>query len=456
MIKRNTLNVGKGAGNLLVLVLLSGCASYHAQPVCGTLVPPDLSVIRVQANSFSHPLLKPVVFDDRDGLSSDEAAILAVLANPELRVVRHRRGIADAQLLQAGLLPNPQLSAGFNVPLGGNTDSTVTGYGLGLDWEVTALLARNARQEAAKAHAGSADLEIAWQEWQVAEAARLHYGRLRFADRKLALAQQMEQSAEQLHRHTQRSVDLGLQTQSELSSAEVALQEARTGLVDARSTVERERQAFNHILGLPPQTMVPLAAGDGFPFPDDVRIEALFDAAVTNRLDLRALRLGYESQEARVRAAVRSAFPKITLGLTGGRDTDNVQTIGAGLGIELPFFDHNQGAIAKERASRKALADEYHARLFETRTDLARLAVSIAATKQKLAGIDPLLSELEAQADRLRRAEEDGQTDVFAVHAAEEALLGKKLQRLEQEQKLMEAGLALELASGCHGLEVEP
>ena len=444
-------------GTAMVWLFLSlvGCASYRAEPISKELPQIGWADVRVQANAFSHPLLKPVVFDERDGLSADEAAVLAVLANPHLRVARDRRGVASAQLLQAGILPNPTLSAGFEVPTGGNTSDTVTGYGLGLDWEVTALLARSAQKEAAAAHAGSIDLEIAWQEWQVAQAARLHCYRLGFAEKRLALAKQMEDSAGRLRDDTQRGVALGIRTQTELSAAETAVQESRANVIDAQSMAEQERQALNRILGLPPKAAITLTLAPRFQMAAEVPREELFDTAVTTRLDLQALRLGYESQEANVRAAVRAGFPKITLGLTGGRDTDNVQTLGAGVGIELPFFDRNQGHIAEQRATRKQLADEYHARLFETRADLEQLAAAMATARRQRDVMDQLLPALEAQADNLRRAEEAGRADVFSVRAAESALLGKKAERLDLEQQVMELGLALELASGRYGLVEE-
>ena len=64
----------------------------------------------MQAKEIKHPLLKPIDFDIRNGLSPDEAAVLAVIANPKLRASRDERQLAAAQLLQAGILPNPQFS----------------------------------------------------------------------------------------------------------------------------------------------------------------------------------------------------------------------------------------------------------------------------------------------------------------------------------------------------------
>jgi hypothetical protein len=96
-------------------------------------------------------LLKPVPFNIKDGLLPDEAPILAVLRNPELRTARDHHGIANAQLLQAGLLPNPTLSYSFAALSGGLDQGKVTGFGLGLGWEVTSLITQSNKLTAAAA-----------------------------------------------------------------------------------------------------------------------------------------------------------------------------------------------------------------------------------------------------------------------------------------------------------------
>ena len=157
---------------------LLGCQVYRPQPLTAdavdrALVPPQAAQLKVQADALKHPLLPPVTVDLADGLSPDEAAVVAVLVNPSLRSVRDGRALSDAQLLQAGLLPNPELALGFAAPTAGVTAGTVNAYTLGLDWEVTGLVGRRAGIEAARASRAAVDLDVAWQEWQVAQAARL-------------------------------------------------------------------------------------------------------------------------------------------------------------------------------------------------------------------------------------------------------------------------------------------
>jgi len=152
----------------VILVLIQACTTYESMPldqarVAERLAPPSMDAIRIQAKEIQHPILKPIEFDIREGLSPDNAAILAVIANPKLRTIRDQRKLAAAQLLQAGILPNPQFSYSLGIPTGGMTQGTVSAYNYGLNWEITALISRGAKIAAASADAVSVDLDVAWQ-----------------------------------------------------------------------------------------------------------------------------------------------------------------------------------------------------------------------------------------------------------------------------------------------------
>ena len=98
----------------MALGLISGCATYSSMPLDRAVVDQQLAVpsatsLCVHAAEVHHPILAPIQLDLRNGLSPDEAAVLAVLLNPALRAERDRQAISIAQLLQAGILPNPTL-----------------------------------------------------------------------------------------------------------------------------------------------------------------------------------------------------------------------------------------------------------------------------------------------------------------------------------------------------------
>ncbi len=47
-------------------------------------------------------------------LTPDELAILAVLANPDLKAARAKAKVSSAQAFAAGLLPDPSLNLGYD------------------------------------------------------------------------------------------------------------------------------------------------------------------------------------------------------------------------------------------------------------------------------------------------------------------------------------------------------
>ena len=59
-------------------------------------------------------------------------------------------------------------------------------------------------------------------------------------------------------------------------------------------------------------------------------------------------------------------------------------TTGFGVTIDLPLFDRNQGAIAVEDATRTKLFDEYVARLFEARGEIARIVADMNSLRRQI------------------------------------------------------------------------
>jgi outer membrane protein TolC len=435
-------------------IVLSGCATYHKLPmnqkaVLESLKPPSLEAIRVEAKSIQHPILKPIEFNIRDGLSSDEAAILAVLANPTLRAIRDQRGISAAQLLQAGILPNPQISYSLDVPTGGNTQATVNAFGLGLGWDITSLIAHGARLDMARSHMQSVDLDIAWREWQVAQSARLNVYRLIFTEKQLRLARNIVKQRNENLTAIQRGFSMGAVTGLELDTAKKAYQQARNSVLILESEHEHERHALNQILGIPPdnkvllQQDIKLFTGKNLP-----TTQKIMDGLEDRRLDLLALKKGYESQEAQVRAAILSQFPKINIGLAHARDTGNVITTGFAATIDLPFFDRNQGQIAEKRAGRKQLFDEYIARVFEAHSNIATILGDMKSLKMQIEAAEQTFQISTHLLKTYKKALEEGNADILVYNNARDETDNLQLKILQLNRDLSDMGIALEIAAG--------
>jgi len=443
-------------GLLLVLTLtLTGCATYHPRPldkaaVDQALAPPALESIPLKAKMIHHPLLRPVNFDLRNGLSPDEAAILAVIANPKLRALRDRKGIAQAQLLQAGILPNPQFSYSLDIPMAGATAGTVKAYGLGLNYDLVSLLTRAAKMGAARNQAAAVDLQVAWQEWQVAQGARLHLYRLAILNRQLAVAQEEEKGLQENVATLKRALNLGYVTVISLSAAQATLQKVHTQLLTIAQQQAQERLALNEALGLPPQQQVPLAAFPNPPSRPLPAFEALTQGIQERRLDLLALKMGYQSQEERLREAIIAQIPKITIGFLHASDTTHVITTGFNIAIDLPIFDRNQGKIAMARATRQQLFDEYVSRLFTARADVARLLSDMAAVRQQIKSVEESIASLKNLVQVYHLAVLEGNADVVTYYNARDQLISQTIALLTLKRDLADQTIALEIAAGTY------
>jgi cobalt-zinc-cadmium efflux system outer membrane protein len=438
----------------LALISLNGCAAYHPKPINDaavkqSLTPPSFEAVRIEAREIKHPILQPIDFSKGEGLSPQKAAVLAVLANPALRAARDRRGVAQAQLFQAGILPNPGFSYSLDVPTGGNTGGTVNAYALGLTYELIPLITRGARLAAARSEAAAVDLDVAWQEWQIAEAAKLHVYNLAALDGQLRTAQNEEKDLEENLDVVKRALDLGDLTVVDLAAAETALQRARALVLTIEQQRENERLLLNQSVGFPPDQRIALQRDLVFsPHGGLPPVAEITQGLEARRLDLLALKMGYESQEARLRVAILSQFPRLAIGPSRARDTSNVMTTGFGISIDVPIFDRSQGRIAIERATRQQLFDEYMARLFDARAEVATISADIRSIERQIAAAQEAIPIATNLIRNYRRALLEGNADVVTYYNARSELLSKQIELVKLKADLAGRIVALEIASG--------
>ncbi len=440
----------------IALIAMSGCATYRPMPITSEAVharlkPPAMAKVRILAREIKHPILRPVELKPEEGLSPDGAAVLAVLLNPSLRAIRDQRALSNAQLLDAGLLPNPALGVSFGVPTGGDTTGTVNAYGLELNWDAASLISRAPRRGQAKAHKEAVDLDIAWKEWQVAQAAKDAVYRLAVLQNRIALAEQASRHMAREVEKIQKAVKEGAMTANALNAAQVTSRQANETLLDLQKQADQERLQLRRLLGLPTGARIRLAKDIRLPSRVELPTDTvLFEGLEQRRLDLLALRRGYASQEEAVRAAVLEQFPRISIGPTFERDTENVQTTGFGLSIVLPIFNRNQGKIARERATRQKLFDEYMNRVFEAHSDIELIASGIRFTTRQIAAAQATQIDLEKLVGKYRAALADGRVDALIYYQVWNDLITARMKVLTLKGQLARAGVALDLASGFY------
>ena len=442
---------------LLFLLTLTACSNYQPKALTEQSIHKQnatlsFAQLQILASQIKHPLLKPVIFELSDGLSPDEAAIIAIIQNPELRAARSKQGVADAQLLQAGLLPNPRIAYNYATVTGGVDQGKVQGYGVSLDWEFTALLTRSNKVSAAKAEQQAINLQIAWQEWQIAQAAKLACYQLQIYDQQYALLSESLKRLESNKEQIQKAFDQGWATVLENSTAMSSVEALEGRMQVLLLQKQHQQERLNRVLGqtsglkityqksyLPIELLPPSFA-------------QLTTDLTSHRLDLLALKQGYLAQEEQVRIAILQQFPKISLGLTQTRNNSNYYTVGAGAALSLPLFDQNQGAIAIATASRQQLFDEYSNRDFQSKADVAELLTTIISINAEIKTARAGLNQLASLFNAYTTSNWEGQIDQPTYYAAWNHLIDKQVEVLTLQLHLIEAQVALETTTGRYVL----
>lgn len=432
---------------LILGLLLSGCAAYRAAPLpaaADALAPSDKAIVSADAARINRPFLMPQAVDLSQPLTPNALAVLAVLDNPDLKAQRAKLGVTDAQAFAARLLPDPTVQGNFDKLLSGpDTFNAFTGQ-LALD--IGQLRIARVTRESGEANKRQVRLDIAWAEWQTAGQARLQGVRVLALERQLAIAKASAASAETLLAASSRAAgrgdlaagDVDTRRQSALDAADKA-RTAEADLVTARDEIAK-------LIGLPPGTMLALAAPPEPVAPPTA--EALVAQALDRRLDLQALRAGYDAAEADVHKAILDQFPTLSLTLTGGRDTSDNYTLGPAVGFTLPLWNRNRGGIATATATREQLKAEYVARLFQTRAEIGTAVVGIETVRRQRAALIAKLPEIRQFADASARAAARGDLAPAVSATAEQALRDRTLTLSQLNQQIAEQTIALELLSG--------
>jgi len=438
----------------ILMSCLIGCQTYrpmslNKESVANKLKAPNWDELKIASSKIKHPILKPVELDLRDGLSPDEAAVIAVLVNPSLNSARDEREIAAGQVMDAGLLPNPQLSYSMDIPSGGNTEGTVNAYGLGVNWDINNLITRRTRVKIASATQKSIELDIAWQEWQTAEGARLAVYDILYLESQDSVARQIEERQIENLTRVKRAYDLYDVTQADLSEAEIGVHNAHSTVLELEQEIGKQRLMLNRTLGVPPETKFNLQQNKTpIDFSKTPSAAELVAGLEDRRLDLLALKQGYESEESRYHQAIMEQFPKINVGVNKAGDTGNLKTTGFGITIDLPIFNHNQGQIAIEKATRQKLFDEYVNRLFESRSQIYVILADMNALKKEIQHKEQGIETLKKLIESYKTAFGQENIDILTYYNSQKDLADKTTELIKSHQELQDLHIALEIESG--------
>lgn len=423
----------------------SACATYRSAPLPTR---PDSQVaatgLKIDVARLRLAPLKPVVIDPRNGFDPLEVAVLAVLNSPDLEAKRRALGVNDAQVFQAGLLPDPQLSVGVDFPVSG--PDTETAYSLSPSLDVAGILAAVSVHRSAKFTRRQADLDLLWAEWSTAQQARTLAETVIATERRYAELQKVLAAASDRYERSARALvrrDVNLQTNAaDLAAKLDAETQAATALHDAR----KARRDLNALLNLDASVTLPLVEGPTPATYDAAAVQAALASLPRRRADLLALQAGYEAQDAKVWQAVIAQFPLLNVAYNYAKDPAGTTTQGVSGALELPIFLNKYAEAKVQTATREQLRAEYRARLDQTEADVKNAQAELAGALSQVAVLRTDVPHLESLAAPALAAYDRGDLDSQTYLTLLQNILNKRADLDDRELAARVAEIQLETA----------
>lgn len=416
---------------LLGLMSLGGCAHYAPLPL-------------PRAPSLATALPMQQV---KGPLTLSDVAALVVDRNPDLIAARTKRGLAQAQLSAAGILPNPSLAGAFLPLISGA--GTVPAWNVGITQDIKSLIVYRPKLRAARNAAAQVDADLLWQEWQTVGQARQLAADIILGERSLILLRQA--AALLAHRNAVMQGALAARDVTLVTAAPsiTAYQNARANLLTAEQNQLVLRHKLNALLGLTPEVMIPLADRLDVPAVDPVTIGPALAGLPQRRPDLVALRFGYAQADENLRVQILSQFPDLVFGGTVSSDSSKVINAGPQGTIGLPIFDRNQGNVAIARATRAQLHAEYVARLAAVTGEVGAMLREREALARQLDIVRRDLPWAKLAADRAAQAFGRSALDERSYVDLVTTYYSKEQERMTLETALADRDIAIDTLIGA-------
>lgn len=316
-----------------------------------------------------------------DELTAERAVQVALLCNRALQARFERLGLAQADLIQAGLLRNPVLSAEVRF-FGSGTNFELT-----LTQQLVELLYMPLRLRVGEAGVQAAQAAIARDALAVAgDVRRAFYAYQAAAQTQEVLAQVVEATGLGLEL-SQRLFDAGNITPLELENSAALAGQARLDLAASEVATIAGRERLNAQMGLwGPRTQWRSATRLPDPPPEDSAAADVEQRAVAQSLELAAARrlveqAGAKSDLARPLAILGDA----AAGVATESEPAGEWGVGPALDLPIPLWDVGQGAAARAAAEQRAAEQTYWALAVRTRAAARTAQARVTAARQRVA-----------------------------------------------------------------------
>jgi len=301
-------------------------------------------------------------------LTADSAARVAILNNRQLQATFENVGIAQADLIEAGLLENPTLFGSARFPSRGGGSNLETSLTQGfLDLLMMPLRKRMAAEELQRTRMEVTDAAV-----ETAAETKIAFYTLQ-ADLQLLSRLKLITSADQAALDlSQRLHDAGNITDLSLLNEQATYSEARMEVAKANADIEADREKLNRLMGLWGNDTSWTVADQLPEIPDrEISTDQLESLALNQRSDLAASRYELAALATALNTTRTYRYLGVLeVGANIEKETDGTTLTGPEFSVSLPIFNQGQGKIAKLEAQQRQAEKRFEGKAIDIRSEV--------------------------------------------------------------------------------------
>ena len=381
-------------------------------------------------------------------LTADQAVQIALLNNRNLQATYEELGIAQADLVQAGLFKNPVFDGLFRfpdrAPRGPNVELAVT-------QDFIDILFIPARKKLAASQFEAAKLRVAGAVVNLAAEVCSAFYRVQAAQQMVEMRRNVVQATEASADATRRLHEAGNTNDLNLANEQVIYVQAKLDLAEAEAEVLEDREKLTALLGLwgsstqwtVPSRLPELPQAD----PSPHGMESL---AMTQRLDLGAARQQIEVTGRALGLSRQFWFlPELSIGIDTERDPGGGHVTGPSVSAAIPIFDQGQATLAAGSARLRQSQQQYQALAIEIRSQVRAARNRMAAARARAEYYRRVVLPLRAKVVEQTQLQFNGMfASVFQLLQAKQAQIDAGREYIEALRNYWIARSELEKAAG--------
>jgi cobalt-zinc-cadmium efflux system outer membrane protein len=341
-------------------------------------------------------------------MSIEQALMFTLDNHPRLRARAGEIEVARAELITAGLLPNPQIVLDADAPTNGEpldfSGRLMFTFPTGFKRERAAAAAKADIVRAEWAMDAEAHILL----WETADAAL----EVLYLQKLVALQHELTALTNEAAELSRQRVQQGIVGAADALATEINAVEIEFEGLNRSAELEIARMRLSRALGLPQPTEVSVSGALDVQPVGPQPLRELLAEAVRVRPELAAAEMAIEKSLRDAVAAQAEAIPDVELGplfgteLASGGDSN----VGVRLGMDLPWFDRKQGDIHEAMSQARvnaALRDEVQVNSLH---DLANAYLQLRPIEAAVAQYEAKIVPLARQTEQLLRDPNVAQT----------------------------------------------